>query len=189
MQIADDIRNALSPGEQVLWTGQPRQGLLFRQADLFGVPFSLFWCGFSCFWLYSAIGSGAPASLWIFGVPFVLMGAHFVVGRFFVDRAQRARTHYAITPQRVLIASGLMSRTIKSLNLLALAETSLSERAGGSGTIRFGADQPFAATLGDSASWPGAGQHLAPRFDLIDDARQVYEMLRRAQAAAQGGSR
>jgi hypothetical protein len=185
MQLSESIRAELSPGEQVVWSGQPRQGFVIRGSDAFAIPFSILWAGFAVFWLVSAAQSNAPLPFVLFGVPFVLAGVYIVFGRFFVEAKQRQKTFYALTPQRVIIASGLCSRTVKSLNLKTITELSLSERSDGTGTIAFGAQHPMAAMFGGMSSWPGAEQYLGPRFDLVPDARAVYESIRKAQASAQ----
>jgi Bacterial PH domain len=185
MQIAEQIRSELGPGEQVLWSGQPRHGVILRGSDALMIPFSLLWAGFSVFWLVSAAQSGAPLPFVLFGVPFVLVGVYIVIGRFFVEAKQRQSTYYAVTPQRIIIASGLFSRKIKSLNLRAISEISISERGDGTGTITFGPQHPMASMFGGMSSWPGAEQYLGPRFDLIAQARSVYESVRKAQANAE----
>jgi Bacterial PH domain len=185
MQISDPIRNALSPGEQVIWSGQPRQGIVIRGSDALAIPFSLLWAGFAVFWLVSAAMSGAPLPFVLFGVPFVVVGVYIVVGRFFVEAKQRQSTFYALTPQRIIIASGLFSRRVKSLNLKTISDLSLNEKSDGSGTITFGAQHPMAAMFGGMSAWPGAEQYLGPRLDLVPQARTVYESIRRAQASPQ----
>jgi hypothetical protein len=184
MQISEAIRAELGAGEEVLWAGQPRQGVVLRGSDAFAVPFSVIWAGFAVFWLLTAIRSNAPPEFVLFGVPFVLIGVYIVVGRFFVEARQRANTFYAVTPLRVVISSGVFGRQVKSLNLKTISDLSLSQRADGSGTITFGAQHPFAAMFGGMSSWPGAQQYLGSRFDLVPQAREVYETIRKAQAAA-----
>ncbi|HEY4082173.1 MAG TPA: PH domain-containing protein [Burkholderiaceae bacterium] len=185
MQISDPIRSELEAGEQVLWSGQPRQGLVLRGSDAFQIPFSLLWAGFAVFWLVSARKSGAPLHFVLFGVPFVLVGVYIVIGRFFVESLQRQKTFYAVTPQRIIIASGVVVRKVKSLPLKTISELSISERSDGAGTVTFGPQpqNPFGA-FGGMSSWPGAGRYQGPRFDLVPQARSVYEMVRKAQAAA-----
>ena len=184
MQIAESIRSELSPGEHVLWSGQPRQGLVFRGSDVFAIPFSMLWAGFAVFWLVTAAQSGAPLPFVLFGVPFVMIGAYIVIGRFLVESQQREKTFYAVTQQRVIIASGLFAKSVKSLNLKTLSDLSISERPDGSGTITFGAQHPMAAMFSGMSAWPGAGQYIGPRFDLVPQVRSVYETVRRAQASA-----
>lgn len=154
MQIAESIRSELAPGEQVLWSGQPRQGLIVRGFDVFAIPFSLLWAGFAVFWLVTAMQSDAPLPFVLFGVPFVLVGVYIVIGRFFVEAKQREKTFYAVTQQRIVIVSGLFSRSVKSLNLKTISDLSVSARSDGRGTITFGAQHPMAAMFGAMSAWP-----------------------------------
>ena len=188
-----EISSELDAGEKLLWRGQPRQGILFRSSDIFLIPFSLLWGGFAIFWEISALsltsrhGANAPDMVrYIFplwGVPFVAAGLYLIFGRFFVDSAQRSKTAYGITDRRVIIRSGLFTRTTKSLNLRTLSDVTLSERADGSGTITLGPTVGFYSRF-YGTSWPGMGRNLAPCLDTIGDAKSVYEILRRAQSAA-----
>lgn len=184
VQIADRIRAELGPGEQVVWSGRPRQGLVLRPFGALAVPFSLLWAGFAVFRLVSAARSGAPLPFVLFGVPFVAVGAYIVLGRFFVEARQRGNTFYAVTSQRIVIASGLLGRKVKSLHLKTISDLSLDERGDGSGTIAFGPQPPLAAMFGGMSSRPGAEQYLGQRFDLVPQARAVCESIRKAQAAA-----
>lgn len=184
MLLSDSIRAELSPGEQVVWSGQPRQGIVLRGSDAFAIPFSLLWAGFAVFWLISVIRANAPLPFVMFGVPFVLVGVYIVLGRFFVEAKQRQKTFYALTSHRVIIVSGLFTTKVKSLNLKTISELSLSERSDGTGTIAFGAQHPMAFMFGGMSSWPGAEQYLGPRFDLVSSARVVYEAVRKAQTSA-----
>ena len=180
--ISEDIRRELSTGEQVRWWGRPRQGIVLRGTDVFVIPFSLLWCGFAVFWELSVLQSpNAPAFFVLWGVPFVMAGIYFVMGRFFVEAKQRSKTFYAVTNERVLIVSGIFSRKVKSLNLRTLSDISLSERSNGEGSISFGPQQPFASMLGGMSGWPGAEQFIGPRFDLVPNAKSVYDIIRNVQ--------
>jgi hypothetical protein len=182
VRIAQSLDRELGGSEKVLWSGIPRQGLLLRSADAFLIPFSLLWAGFTVFWEHSAIAAHTAPFLVFWGIPFLLFGAYFVVGRFLLDSYQRARTCYALTDTRIIIVSGLLSREVKTLPLETLAETTLRERSDGSGTIFFGPMDPRYA-LGMSAAWPGMGRRTPPSFELIPRARSVYDQILAAQTA------
>lgn len=179
----------LDPGEKLLWSGQPPSGIRFRAQDAFLIPFSLFWCGFVIFWEFMAArqASKAPGPIGmifpLWGLPFVLVGLYLVFGRFLADSYGRARTAYGVTSDRIVIVAGLFSQQIKSLQLRTLSDVSLAQRRDGSGTITFGAGQPMNAFF-PGRSWPGAGRYGPPSFDMIGDAKNVYEIIRAAQRTA-----
>jgi hypothetical protein len=70
----DVIRGELGPGEQLLWAGRPRQGLVLRAIDLLLVRFSPLSYSFAIFWEVSVIVMGAPWFFDIWGVPFGFRG-------------------------------------------------------------------------------------------------------------------
>jgi hypothetical protein len=174
------LNDHLDHGERLLWSGQPRGGVRLCMEDVFLIPFSILWCGFVIFWEASAIGGGAPIFFMVWGVPFILVGLYLVVGRFFVDALSRSHTFYGVTDERILIAGGIFMRQIKSLQLRTLTDLSLTERGDGSGTIKFGPTNALNAFF-PASSWPGAGRFAQPSFDLIESAKEVYEIIRKAQ--------
>jgi hypothetical protein len=177
------IKAELGSQERVLWTGRPRSGILLRPADALLIPFSLLWGGFAIFWEATVITQRAPFFFKLWGVPFVLVGLYLIVGRFFADARQRAKTYYGITSERIIIISGLFRRSVKSLNIETLSDITLTEKSDGSGTITLGPTHPMLGWLG-GASWPGTQQYSPPGLDLIDDACSVYETIRAAQRDA-----
>jgi len=180
VQPDDAIEAELDPGERLLWAGQPPRGLMLRSSDAFLIPFSLLWGGFVIFWETGAVLGGAPLSMKLWGVPFVIVGLYVIVGRFFVDAYQRARTFYAVTSERAIIVSTYFGQRVTSLNLNLLPDVSLTERRDGAGTITFGTPPPSPPrTAGNSL--PATGQYTAPVFELPSDARAVYEIIRAAQ--------
>jgi hypothetical protein len=84
------LRTELGRGERLLWSGMPRQGLRLRASDMYMVPFSLLWGGFAFFWEFGVISKGDNLAI-LGGIPLVLAGIYFIVGRFFVDSYQRLR--------------------------------------------------------------------------------------------------
>jgi hypothetical protein len=175
------IRRELGPDERLLWSGRPGQGIRFRRSDFLLIPFSLMWGGFAIFWEFSALSMGAPIFFALWGIPFVLVGLYMIAGRFVVEAKQRERTAYGLTNQRAVIVSGLLTRRVKSLSLRSLSDIGFEEGANGTGTITFGTPSPFSWRLPGS-SWPGMPQ--APGFEIISDARTVFDSIRKAQAGA-----
>jgi hypothetical protein len=179
--IADKFRDELNPGERIIWSGQPQQGLMLRLADIFLIPFSLLWGGFAVSWEFGVIAGGAPFFFMLWGIPFVLVGLYITIGRFFVDSAQRNKTYYALTNERAIIRSGFFNQNMKSLDLKKLPEINLSTKSNGKGTITFGASHPMAWMYGGSG-FPNMGRyHIAPSFEMIDDAKTVYQHIKRLQ--------
>jgi hypothetical protein len=177
------ISPELDASERILWSGQSRKGVVFRGTDVFLIPFSILWCGFAIFWEFMVITSDAPFFFVLWGIPFVLVGLYFVIGRFWVESKQREKTFYGVTNERIIIISGLFSRKVKSLNLRNLSEVSLSEKADKSGTITLGASNPLFSMFGGMA-WPGMGNFLPPSLEMIPNAKEVYELVRKGQRGA-----
>ena len=177
------LQEEMEPRERLLWSGQPRQGIVLRASDIFMIPFSLLWGGFALFWEYSVIASDAPLFFALFGVPFVLVGLYVVIGRFYVEAKQRENTIYGVSTDRIIIMSGLLQRKVKSLILRTLSDVSVSEFRDGSGSIAFGSSFPLAAWFGGIA-WPGMEQFMGPRFDSIQNVKQVHQVIREAQRKA-----
>jgi hypothetical protein len=182
--LPPQLAGELAAAERVLWSGQPRRGVALRGADAFLIPFSLAWGGFAIFWETMVVAVNAPLFFSLFGLIFVVVGLYLIVGRFFVDAMQRARTFYAVTSDRVIIVTGLRSRTVRSIDLETLGEVTLSERRDGSGSIVLGTPTPFDWMYGGMAGWPswsGFGTRWVPRFELIDNVRSVYDIIRSAK--------
>jgi len=178
------VRDQLGPSEHLLWAGQPLPGLRLRTSDVFMVPFSLLWGGFAFFWEWSVIRSNAPFFFRLWGIPFVLVGLHMIVGRFFWDAYQRRNTYYGVTNERVLIVSKAPTNSVKSLSLRSLADVTLASGSDGRGSIQFGASGAFAAPAWLAQSgWPGARSPI-PVFDTIENAKHVYDTIRQAQRGA-----
>jgi len=118
----------------------------------------------------------------LWGIPFILIGLYIVFGRFIVDALNRRRTFYGVTSERIIIVNGLFSQRTKSLNLRTLSDISLSERGDGRGTITFGPTHPMGRWT--PAGWPGTSQYMAPAFDMIDRAKEIYDLIRQTQKSA-----
>lgn len=180
------IQRELDSGEKLIWAGAPKQGTVFRGSDVFMIPFSLFWGGFAIFWEVMALSipkddAGAVVYVFpLFGLPFVIVGLYMIFGRFIYDAKKRGKTFYGLTDQRAIIVSGLFSKSVKSLNLVTLTDVSLKEKSDLSGTITFGHENQTANFFGGN-SFLGMGVNNAPKFELIENAKDVYNKLRAQQ--------
>jgi len=194
--VANPIESRLDPGEKLLWTGQPKQGVRLQPQDAFMIPFSLMWGGFAIVWEASVLGIGLMhadkasdkgvtvfMSLW--GIPFVLVGLYMIVGRFFYDSALRQKTFYAVTNRRVIVLKGLWSFNLMSYDFYTLGTLNLSERSDGSGSILFGNPNPM-SWIG-TGGWPTTGRYTVPGFYLLPDVRSVFGIIRDAQTASRRG--
>ncbi|MBC3910649.1 hypothetical protein [Undibacterium umbellatum] len=170
------ITSQLSSNERLLWSGQPRQGFMLQATDLFMIPFSLMWGGFALFWEYTVITSNAPLLFWLWGIPFVLIGLYMIIGRFFFEALQRAKTFYAVTDERVLIVSGIFTSSITSLNLHSLGELSLTEGKNGEGSVIFG-HNPLANLLAGFSGLAGTLNSKMTQFRSIAGAKQVFDLI------------
>ena len=133
------------------------------------------------FWEKSALGAPhAPAFFPLFGLIFVVAGLYLVFGRFIADAVRRGKTFYGLTPHRAIIVSGVFGRQVKSIDLASLPEITVSERSDRSGTISLGSSSGMNTRMAGmmGASWPGAGRYLPPMFEMIEDVKVVYEMIR-----------
>ncbi len=170
----------LSPGERVLWTGRPKTGLALRPGDISAIPFTIVWFGFLLFFLWKAFEAGAPVQAVVTLIIFMLVGFYVLLGRFFLDARNRARTYYGLTEQRVMIASGRTGQELTSVSLNTLQDISITTKGDGTGTITLGSESGkpswFAAT-----SWPGAKKKGPPSLFMIPHARDVYNQILKAQ--------
>jgi hypothetical protein len=183
VEVPAELAGLLARGERVLWTGEPPKGLMLRPSDAFLIPFSLLWGGFAIFWETMAINSGAPFFFRLWGAPFVLVGLYLIFGRFLADARIRARTSYAVTSQRVLIASGLFQRDLKSLELRTLPQINFSMGRDNQGTLAFGSSQQPLMAFSGFQPWQGGGRAMPPQFESIPDAAKVMALIREAQTA------
>jgi hypothetical protein len=175
----------LMDGEYVLWQGKPPEGIIFRTADIFLIPFSLLWGGFAIFWEAMVLGFVAtpeePMSLFfaLWGVPFVVIGLYFIFGRFLWDAFVRSRTEYVLTNRRALIATTLVNRKVRSFQLSPGAEVTSSEQAGGTGTVMFGSQLPNGRP---NLAAPGFGFPGQFVFERIPRVADVMSLISRVQS-------
>jgi cytochrome c oxidase subunit IV len=178
-QSSQPFQPYLFAGERVLWSGQPKQGIAFQAADIYLVPFSLFWMGMVVSMFVDELKfPDGPDYVLIF---FMAFGLYFVVGRFFHDAWIRRNLIYAVTNKRVMMLRQGWSSKLTSREISALPMLELTEKADGTGTIVFDSDDVGYSKLFRSSRW-GAWTPTATgsaQFFRIDNPRRVYELIRK----------
>jgi hypothetical protein len=167
--------------ERILWSGQPKQGLIFSRRDAYLIPFSLFWGGFAIFWnamvWLAPLGGSGDGPDWFFklwGIPFLLVGLYIMFGRFFHDAHIRKTAFYAVTDQRILVIRG---SKMTSLNIDRLPRLELSEHRDRTGTLAFEAANMFEGGSNGFGLWVPT-MDSAIQFVRIDNPTHVYELIR-----------
>ncbi len=193
------IDGELSPGETLLWAGQPSPGRMARQGIvpmLFGIPFTafaLFWTAMAGGFAFlfngvarSAGGSGAFAAPFLlfplFGLIFVAVGLGLLLSPLWLSLGAK-RTLYAVTSQRVIVWTGGVfgSVTVRSLSPVQLGDRARTEAGDGSGDLIF----PRAATLStyqdtDSTNGFSRTRTRVTQFGFygVPQVKQVDDLLR-----------
>jgi hypothetical protein len=143
IDIQQELQYELVDDEKLVWTGRPGTGIIFRKIDFFLIPFSVLWFGVFLVAIIGAVLSPSdnqalPWPVFLFFIPFLLMGCFITFGRFLIDKRRRANTIYAITSDRIIIKSGVFSKKVNSFNIKTLSNLSVDEKSDGTGTIAFG---------------------------------------------------
>lgn len=170
----------LAPSEHLVWSGRPPRGLLLRASDVFLIPLTTIAGVFGIFWEVNAITSGAGWGFLIAGILPLTTGLYGMFGRFWFDAKLREHTRYAVTNERVIVSSGFFQPSVKSLDIDTLKVT-LKEQANGFGTIYTVGPYDISMTYSRAFPFPGMTDYLPPCFELIDNAREVYELIRMVQ--------
>ena len=193
--LNEKFQSDLTPGEAVLWTGQPNGKVIFHTSDFALIPFSLLWGGFAIFWESDVLGywgtphkTGTNPVSWfmvLWGIPFVVIGQYLIWGRFVFQWWRKKKTFYAVTDKRVLIVDEVWNRKLTSVRLTENIFLDRSTRLDGIGTLRFGMPQ----LVKKSWSWWGNFESEArPSLLDIDEVERVYAMITNSQARLKSGS-
>lgn len=168
------FKDELGRGEKLLWAGMPAQGFLLRKGDIFLIPFSIFWAGFSFIWEAMVLINGITFFA-LFGIPFVVVGFYILIGRFIHDSWRRKSTFYAITDERLIIKT---KKNISSTPINKYLEINFDEHSSGRGTISLGPKVSMFNNRENAgiSSWSGAP--LAPTLEKVEKGREVYELLK-----------
>ena len=139
----------------------PDQRVWFAPADAFLIPFSIMWCAFAVFWESSVVSGRGHVFAELWGVPFIVIGVYFVVGRFAYKRYRKGRTAYGITGQRAVIAD---RRSFSDMPLRHQPVTVRRTRDGRHASIVFGSTAGLgrSSVFRNSATWYYANAGMDP---------------------------
>jgi hypothetical protein len=189
--IKPEIRQELQEDEKLLWAGSPKQGIMFRWADIFMVPYSVFilWGG-----IQTALPLLSMEIRWsnllvvlslLPKIAPLFYGFYLLLGRYLVDALQRRQTTYAVTNQRTVILSGFpFIRKVETVFLSDYLKVSFKERKSGIGTITFSQRR---AKRGETAKLIIFGtppERTIPTFEAVEQAHEVYDIIIRATKEA-----
>jgi hypothetical protein len=186
----------LRQGEHLLWTGQPRQGRAVRGAvDVVAVVFGLVF-GVVVWRSVSLFGGLSTIDYLLFCSPVAFFVGHALLVRWVLDPRRRARTHYAVTDQRILTITPRRTASVELGDLV-----SVTAWVNGVGLITGGAAPPgiiepmIAKRL--SAGLPHGSGNIyfgvrrtdggwfapksPPMFEMIEAAPEVMEIITRAR--------
>jgi hypothetical protein len=189
--IEGKFQRELTMGERILWTGRPNPSRLFTRSDLFLVPFTLLWAWFSIgFFTQELDRSPADPVTRVIAPLFAVVGLYALVGRFLFLRYRKRRTCYAVTGRRVLVLTETLRRSLLATRIRQIPAIQKTIRSDGSGSLRFGAGNPYAEMWKDTGLefFGAAYGSPAPTFVDIPDVEEVYRLVTKLEAGDAEGS-
>lgn len=175
------IEPVLEPGEELVWAGRPRQGVVIRSRDPVTVGVIVLF-GLVYFWVIggSLFDEPTMAEL-IFHLLVLVVVVYFAIGSFFLDAFYRSRLYYALTDKRAIILDTMVVKEAVSILKSDFFLARLNSTEDGRGTIRL--DSPTQAV---NSMMLGMGRtHAAfghpPMFFEIEDAQAVYDLIKQTK--------
>lgn len=162
-------RNALLPGERLLWSGRP-QRIAPRGLDWYCLAFGVVW-------VIVAFGIASGRTVYV-GAAVALFGFALawgpVIGRLWVLR----RTVYAVTDGRVLVADGVTGHARASAYVRALPPPVTRPGQDGVGTLTFGEAGGFLGTFLAQATAKSSQPTIV--LVAVPEAERVRDLIARA---------
>ncbi|MCG8457740.1 MAG: PH domain-containing protein [Holophagales bacterium] len=178
MNTDDRLRSELGDDETLLWSAQPRQGLVVTRGDIPHILAGLWVLGLGIFFLFLELEAEEEEGLvWILAIGgVILLTLAFMLGRLFLDRWRRRHTHYGLTDRRILVVSGIFTPTVTSVLRSSLSDVVVKKRRDGSGTIFFG-PRTIYDRMPMASLWPWIERSTS--FESIPDVQEVARLVLR----------
>lgn len=163
-------------GAQTIWTGHPVPGIRLRSGDLLMSLLGIPWTAFAVFWTLMATKSGGGPFFTLWGLMFVCVGVYLTAAHYFWDAYVRSRTTYCLcTDGSAYIVRTLFGVQSQRLYIPSISNLRLESTGGDCGTIVFG-DGYWGSKV-----FNGRNAHMAPAFEFIRDASNVYDLCAKLQ--------
>jgi 3-oxoadipate enol-lactonase len=169
------IKAQLVPGEDLLWVGTPRSGLLARPRTVWYALFVII----GSFMVVNEVRSAGARHIFELDPTFMftLTGLLGILGGLVYDSIRRNNSYFGLTDRRGISVYWLLGMRIVSAPFDRVDTVTLAKKRDGSGTVTFGTPLPpesydaFGTVLDD---WPVTGPVV---FDMIDDAEGVASLV------------
>lgn len=155
----------LDEGEQILWQGQPAQGIRFETLDLRHILPAIFIIGFGVFWISTAV----QFSLFFAAFGLFVVGSSLwqALGPVLRPAFIRARSFYTLTDRRAIIATDMPFQGRR------LASYPIDRTM----PLEYVASDPPSILFGP----PTSRKETRAGFSYIADADRVMAMMRKIQ--------
>jgi hypothetical protein len=172
----DVISQILLPEEKLIWTGQPKKGIVFEFVDVFK---TIYMAILSCVvfvgvYLLSSISYflAIPVAVLFFSACFLLG-----IGRFFIDAKLRQQTYYGITNKRIIIISKLYPKKIQSVYFSSKPKIEFSTNIDEVSTFDIGLEEPTG--MGGGITWHPNSKGYTYLYRITDGVfvyRKIIEL-------------
>ena len=175
----------LGEEEQLLWSGKPKTGLLFKQSDFFQAPFAAIWLYIVVTGFIVRQEGDLGSAIDPISILFVCVGLYLLIGRFIYEAIQRYYSYYALTNQRIMVNSGITSSELRSTWLNSIVGIKINERRSGEGSLTFETVGNLANnSVANLFSRKSTDQDGPLSFEKIAEVRQVYDLVTKLQSNA-----
>jgi hypothetical protein len=169
----DSIQARLAPGERILWSSCPRQGVRFSISGgwlLVIAPITLLLLTLAAIFLIVAMAHGEPAGFF-FTIFFWFILNAVVIGRL-IDAWRRRDTVYALSDKQAIVVEGIVKRRVRAVPIKMIVELHWKESGHRIGTI---------ACVSPLDAWHRKNNRReikpVPLFRMIVDPRHVLDLL------------
>ncbi len=149
------IKEYLHPAETLIWSGQPKGGIVFEIVDFFKTIYILVFIAFT----YFAVKLIAQVSILLaipIGLLFFTAGLILGIGRFFIDSRLKSNTFYGLTDKRIIIVSKLFPKKVQSVQLDSKLKIEFLPNFDGTATIDLGIKEPTGFGQGGVSWFPNS---------------------------------